>query len=134
MDQRVKDLSSSVLGFFVFLFHCLMKENVRKQWRIHLCCGRFRPNNYSGNGFQAKRCLWTWHALRCNGQRHFKVDNLLLLVFSPPHLDSSRTVTAVSTHGKSNLVNSDSLASDSTVTTRIFSDSSTGSGPNQHRA
>ncbi|XP_060904380.1 adhesion G-protein coupled receptor G4 isoform X2 [Labrus mixtus] len=34
-------------GFFIFLFHCLMKENVRKQWRIHLCCGRFRPNNDS---------------------------------------------------------------------------------------
>ncbi|XP_055015445.1 adhesion G-protein coupled receptor G2-like [Boleophthalmus pectinirostris] len=34
-------------GFFVFLFHCLMKDNVRKQWRIHLCCGRFRLSNYS---------------------------------------------------------------------------------------
>ncbi|XP_034037909.1 adhesion G-protein coupled receptor G4 [Thalassophryne amazonica] len=34
-------------GFFIFLFHCLMKENVRKQWRIHLCCGRFRPDYYS---------------------------------------------------------------------------------------
>ncbi|XP_068182518.1 adhesion G-protein coupled receptor G6 [Antennarius striatus] len=34
-------------GFFVFLFHCLMKENVRKQWRIHLCCGRFRLGEYS---------------------------------------------------------------------------------------
>ncbi|KAM9849666.1 adhesion G-protein coupled receptor G6 [Aulostomus maculatus] len=34
-------------GFFVFLFHCLMKDNVRKQWRIHLCCGRFRLNDYS---------------------------------------------------------------------------------------
>uniref|UniRef100_A0A3P9BG11 G-protein coupled receptors family 2 profile 2 domain-containing protein n=1 Tax=Maylandia zebra TaxID=106582 RepID=A0A3P9BG11_9CICH len=36
-------------GFFVFLFHCLMKENVRKQWRIHLCCGRFRLREYSGS-------------------------------------------------------------------------------------
>ncbi|XP_015237430.1 PREDICTED: adhesion G-protein coupled receptor G4 [Cyprinodon variegatus] len=33
---------NSFQGFFVFLFHCLMKENVRKQWRIYLCCGRFR--------------------------------------------------------------------------------------------
>ncbi|KAM3612761.1 uncharacterized protein V6R79_014067 [Siganus canaliculatus] len=38
---------NSLQGFFVFLFHCLMKENVRKQWRIHLCCGRFRLTNYS---------------------------------------------------------------------------------------
>uniref|UniRef100_A0A8C5GJ70 Adhesion G protein-coupled receptor G4b n=1 Tax=Gouania willdenowi TaxID=441366 RepID=A0A8C5GJ70_GOUWI len=39
--------SSTFQGFFVFLFHCLMKENVRKQWRMHLCCGRFRLNPYS---------------------------------------------------------------------------------------
>uniref|UniRef100_A0A3B4A6B9 Uncharacterized protein n=1 Tax=Periophthalmus magnuspinnatus TaxID=409849 RepID=A0A3B4A6B9_9GOBI len=30
------------LQLFIFVFHCLMKENVRKQWRIHLCFGRFR--------------------------------------------------------------------------------------------
>ncbi|XP_035524672.1 adhesion G-protein coupled receptor G4 [Morone saxatilis] len=38
---------NSLQGFFVFLFHCLMKENVRKQWRIYLCCGRFRLSDYS---------------------------------------------------------------------------------------
>ncbi|TDH07474.1 hypothetical protein EPR50_G00106460 [Perca flavescens] len=38
---------NSLQGFFVFLFHCLMKENVRKQWRIHLCCGRFKLSDYS---------------------------------------------------------------------------------------
>ncbi|KAJ7996359.1 hypothetical protein DPEC_G00236280 [Dallia pectoralis] len=38
---------NSLQGFFVFLFHCLMKENVRKQWRIHLCLGRFRLQDYS---------------------------------------------------------------------------------------
>ncbi|KAK0148908.1 Adhesion G-protein coupled receptor G4 [Merluccius polli] len=26
---------NSLQGFFIFLFHCLMKENVRKQWRIY---------------------------------------------------------------------------------------------------
>uniref|UniRef100_A0A8C7U0W7 Adhesion G protein-coupled receptor G4b n=1 Tax=Oncorhynchus mykiss TaxID=8022 RepID=A0A8C7U0W7_ONCMY len=35
-------------GFFIFLFHCLMKENVRKQWRIHLCFGSLRLQEYSG--------------------------------------------------------------------------------------
>ncbi|XP_041808716.1 adhesion G-protein coupled receptor G6-like [Chelmon rostratus] len=30
---------NSLEGLFIFLFHCLMKENVRKQWRIHLCFG-----------------------------------------------------------------------------------------------
>lgn len=37
-----------ILGLFIFLFHCLMKENVRKQWRIHLCIGRFRLDECSG--------------------------------------------------------------------------------------
>ncbi|XP_051716971.1 adhesion G-protein coupled receptor G4 isoform X1 [Ctenopharyngodon idella] len=40
-------LLNSLQGFFIFLFYCLMKDNVRKQWRIHLCCGRFRRNEYS---------------------------------------------------------------------------------------
>uniref|UniRef100_UPI003AAC06E9 adhesion G-protein coupled receptor G2 n=1 Tax=Centroberyx gerrardi TaxID=166262 RepID=UPI003AAC06E9 len=38
---------NSLQGLFVFVFHCLMKENVRKQWRIHLCCGRFRLSDHS---------------------------------------------------------------------------------------
>ncbi|XP_016413761.1 adhesion G-protein coupled receptor G2-like [Sinocyclocheilus rhinocerous] len=40
-------LLNSLQGFFIFLFYCLMKDNVRKQWRIHLCCGRFRQTEYS---------------------------------------------------------------------------------------
>ncbi|XP_039633907.1 adhesion G-protein coupled receptor G4 [Perca fluviatilis] len=38
---------NTLQGLFIFLFHCLMKENVRKQWRIHLCVGRFRLEEYS---------------------------------------------------------------------------------------
>ncbi|NWV23622.1 AGRG6 protein, partial [Origma solitaria] len=33
---------NSMQGLFIFVFHCAMKENVQKQWRRHLCCGRFR--------------------------------------------------------------------------------------------
>ncbi|XP_077592714.1 adhesion G-protein coupled receptor G2-like [Stigmatopora nigra] len=33
---------NSLQGFFVFLFHCACKENVRRQWRTYLCCGRLR--------------------------------------------------------------------------------------------
>uniref|UniRef100_A0A8C5Y455 Adhesion G-protein coupled receptor G6 n=1 Tax=Microcebus murinus TaxID=30608 RepID=A0A8C5Y455_MICMU len=33
---------NSLQGLFIFIFHCAMKENVQKQWRRHLCCGRFR--------------------------------------------------------------------------------------------
>ncbi|KAK7926346.1 hypothetical protein WMY93_008656 [Mugilogobius chulae] len=38
---------NSLQGLFIFVFHCLMKENVRKQWRIHLCFGRFRLEDNS---------------------------------------------------------------------------------------
>ncbi|KAK5617370.1 hypothetical protein CRENBAI_006982 [Crenichthys baileyi] len=38
-------ISNSFQGFFIFLFHCLMKENVRKQWRIYLCCRRVNENS-----------------------------------------------------------------------------------------
>ncbi|XP_047589056.1 adhesion G-protein coupled receptor G6 isoform X3 [Lutra lutra] len=33
---------NSLQGLFIFIFHCAMKENVQKQWRRHLCCGRLR--------------------------------------------------------------------------------------------
>uniref|UniRef100_A0AAV2J9S4 Adhesion G-protein coupled receptor G4-like n=1 Tax=Knipowitschia caucasica TaxID=637954 RepID=A0AAV2J9S4_KNICA len=36
---------NSLQGLFIFVFHCLMKENVRKQWRIHLCFGRCRQED-----------------------------------------------------------------------------------------
>ncbi|XP_068187778.1 adhesion G-protein coupled receptor G4-like [Antennarius striatus] len=38
---------NSLQGLFIFFFHCLMKENVRKEWRIHLCFGRFRMEENS---------------------------------------------------------------------------------------
>ncbi|XP_036845248.1 adhesion G-protein coupled receptor G2-like [Oncorhynchus mykiss] len=33
---------NSFQGFFIFVFHCAVKENVRRQWRTYLCCGRLR--------------------------------------------------------------------------------------------
>ncbi|XP_077365595.1 uncharacterized protein adgrg2a isoform X2 [Festucalex cinctus] len=35
-------LFNSLQGFFVFVFHCACKENVRRQWRTFLCCGHLR--------------------------------------------------------------------------------------------
>ncbi|XP_055368222.1 adhesion G-protein coupled receptor G4 [Betta splendens] len=58
-------ICNSLQGFFVFLFHCLMKDNVRKQWRIHLCCGRFRPSECSD---------WSRSVTAAN---HFKKQNLV---------------------------------------------------------
>nr|XP_033954149.1 adhesion G-protein coupled receptor G2 [Pseudochaenichthys georgianus] len=33
---------NSFQGFFIFIFYCAGKENVRKQWRTFLCCSRMR--------------------------------------------------------------------------------------------
>ncbi|XP_059183409.1 adhesion G-protein coupled receptor G2 [Centropristis striata] len=33
---------NSLQGFLVFIFHCAVKENVRRQWRTYLCCGKLR--------------------------------------------------------------------------------------------
>ncbi|XP_074048416.1 adhesion G-protein coupled receptor G2 isoform X3 [Macrotis lagotis] len=33
---------NTLQGFFIFIFYCVAKENVRKQWRQYLCCGRYR--------------------------------------------------------------------------------------------
>lgn len=128
LSMIVYYLCSFVVGFFVFLFHCLMKDNVRKQWRIHLCCGRFRLSDYSGT-----YCLWTLDILQYNGQM---VEGE---VFSRwvTHCflcsDWSRSVTVGGRHKKNHLVNSDSVASDNTSTLRKVSDSSTGSAPNHHQ-
>nr|XP_056717777.1 adhesion G-protein coupled receptor G2 [Euleptes europaea] len=33
---------NTLQGFFIFIFYCVVKENVRKQWRRYLCCGKYR--------------------------------------------------------------------------------------------
>lgn len=54
----------SAAGFFIFVFHCAVKENVRKQWRIHLCCGNLRLVENSGVFVLFVRyfdMLWQWN-------------------------------------------------------------------------
>lgn len=40
---------NTLQGFLIFVFHCMMKESVREQWQIHLCCGWLRLD-YSSDG------------------------------------------------------------------------------------
>uniref|UniRef100_A0A8B9ZF13 G-protein coupled receptors family 2 profile 2 domain-containing protein n=1 Tax=Anas platyrhynchos TaxID=8839 RepID=A0A8B9ZF13_ANAPL len=39
---------NSLQGFFIFVFHCLMKDDVMKQCQVHFCWRRFNRKNYSG--------------------------------------------------------------------------------------
>uniref|UniRef100_A0A8C6VYU3 Si:dkey-259j3.5 n=1 Tax=Nothobranchius furzeri TaxID=105023 RepID=A0A8C6VYU3_NOTFU len=48
---------NSLQGFFIFVFHCAVKETVRRQWRTYLCCGRMRLLENSG---------WTNFLLKCS--------------------------------------------------------------------
>lgn len=45
---NIKAFSLISPGLFIFFFHCALKENVQKQWRRYLCCGRFRLSENSG--------------------------------------------------------------------------------------
>ncbi|KAK2828598.1 hypothetical protein Q5P01_019632 [Channa striata] len=40
--QYLFAIFNSFQGFFIFVFHCAVKENVRRQWRTYLCCGKMR--------------------------------------------------------------------------------------------
>ncbi|XP_025047637.1 adhesion G-protein coupled receptor G4 [Alligator sinensis] len=57
--QYLFAICNTLQGVFIFVYHCLMKENVRKQCRVHFCWGRFRLNNYSdwsgsGSGYKPR--------------------------------------------------------------------------------
>ncbi|XP_065756734.1 adhesion G-protein coupled receptor G2 isoform X9 [Phocoena phocoena] len=45
---------NTLQGFFIFIFYCVAKENVRKQWRRYLCCGKLRLAENSANASTEK--------------------------------------------------------------------------------
>uniref|UniRef100_A0A3Q3WXL9 Uncharacterized protein n=1 Tax=Mola mola TaxID=94237 RepID=A0A3Q3WXL9_MOLML len=52
------------LQLFIFIFHCALKENVQKQWRRYVCCGRFRLSDNS------------WSKTATNNTKKVSSDNL----------------------------------------------------------
>ncbi|XP_056872980.1 adhesion G-protein coupled receptor G6 isoform X10 [Takifugu flavidus] len=56
---------NSLQGLFIFIFHCALKENVQKQWRRFLCCGRFRLSENSD-----------WSKTATNNTKKVSSDNL----------------------------------------------------------
>lgn len=107
----------SVAGLFIFVFHCLMNENVRKQWRAHLGCRR--DGDYSG------KCALTSEAAASQAQQmhHFSVS-LHKVGLQPRQAAPAK---------RNSQVKSDSVESDST-TVRKISDSSTGSAATRQDA
>lgn len=56
---------NSLQGLFIFVFHCALKENVQKQWRRYLCCGKFRLSDNSD-----------WSKTATNNTKKVSSDNL----------------------------------------------------------
>ncbi|KAL7887894.1 hypothetical protein AOLI_G00028680 [Acnodon oligacanthus] len=56
---------NSLQGLFIFIFHCALKENVQKQWRRYLCCGKFRLADNSD-----------WSKTATNNTKKVSSDNL----------------------------------------------------------
>uniref|UniRef100_A0A9J7Y0H0 Adhesion G-protein coupled receptor G6 n=1 Tax=Cyprinus carpio carpio TaxID=630221 RepID=A0A9J7Y0H0_CYPCA len=56
---------NSLQGLFIFVFHCALKENVQKQWRRYLCCGKFRLADNSD-----------WSKTATNNTKKVSSDNL----------------------------------------------------------
>ncbi|XP_051824388.1 adhesion G-protein coupled receptor G4-like [Antechinus flavipes] len=54
-------------GFFVFVFHCLLKKNVRKHCQDCLCCGRLQRNNKSDGPRRS--------GLKCKDKQHQTQEN-----------------------------------------------------------
>uniref|UniRef100_H3AFI5 Adhesion G-protein coupled receptor G2 n=1 Tax=Latimeria chalumnae TaxID=7897 RepID=H3AFI5_LATCH len=69
---------NSLQGFFIFVFHCALKENVQKQWRQYLCCGKFRLAENSD-----------WSRTATNTKRQSVVPATLLSANSTSSLQSN---------------------------------------------
>uniref|UniRef100_A0A673MHR5 Cell wall protein DAN4-like n=1 Tax=Sinocyclocheilus rhinocerous TaxID=307959 RepID=A0A673MHR5_9TELE len=83
---------NTLQGFFIFVFHCAMKENVRRQWRTYLCCGSLRL---------AENSEWS----RTATQKINKASKKRMFSFR----------SANSNNSSSSFLNHDSLASDTPI-------------------
>ncbi|XP_026163976.1 adhesion G-protein coupled receptor G6 isoform X4 [Mastacembelus armatus] len=96
---------NSLQGLFIFIFHCALKENVQKQWRRYLCCGRFRLSDNSdwsktatnntkkvSSSFGSSTANWTSKAkvtLNPFPKRHSNTDKCCSSQTSPKCVSSS---------------------------------------------
>ncbi|XP_074541489.1 adhesion G-protein coupled receptor G6 isoform X4 [Halichoeres trimaculatus] len=118
---------NSLQGLFIFIFHCALKENVQKQWRRYLCCGRFRlsdnsdwsktaTNNtkkvssenlgksLSSSSFGSSTANWTSKAkatLNPFNKRHSNTDKCYSSPISPKCISSSPSSSVVEPNSSS---------------------------------
>ncbi|CAJ1077758.1 adhesion G-protein coupled receptor G6 isoform X4 [Xyrichtys novacula] len=121
---------NSLQGLFIFIFHCALKENVQKQWRRYLCCGRFRlsdnsdwsktaTNNtkkvssenlgksLSSSSFGSSTANWTSKAkatLNPFTKRHSNTDKCYSSPISPKCVTSSPSSSVVEPNSSSSIL------------------------------
>ncbi|XP_025713387.2 adhesion G-protein coupled receptor G2 isoform X1 [Callorhinus ursinus] len=83
---------NTLQGFFIFIFYCVAKENVRKQWRRYLCCGKLRLAENSD-----------WSKTATNGLKKQTVNQ------GVSSSSNSLQSNSNSTHSTTLLVNNDGL-------------------------
>ncbi|KAM6908137.1 adhesion G-protein coupled receptor G2 [Lycodopsis pacificus] len=74
-------ICNSLQGLLVFIFHCALKESVRREWRTYLCCGKLRLAENSD-----------WSRTATQNNRHMSV---LTASTSAPHI-TSRSSSVIS--------------------------------------
>ncbi|XP_017269619.1 adhesion G-protein coupled receptor G4 isoform X2 [Kryptolebias marmoratus] len=79
---------NSLHGFFVFIFHCAVKENVRRQWRTYLCCGKLRLAENSDWSRMATQNKTSSAATVTTSDPHFIFHNAAV-VSAPPNSNSA---------------------------------------------
>ncbi|XP_042369793.1 adhesion G-protein coupled receptor G2-like, partial [Plectropomus leopardus] len=91
---------NSLQGFLIFIFHCAVKENVRRQWRTYLCCGKLRLAENSD-----------WSRTATQNNRNMSVTTATT---SAPHLTSRSSSVISDGTNSSGSVFADSGISDGT--------------------
>ncbi|XP_051542114.1 adhesion G-protein coupled receptor G2-like [Myxocyprinus asiaticus] len=99
---------NTLQGFFIFVFHCAMKENVRRQWRTYLCCGRLRlaeNSEWSRTASQKNKKATTnrtsLHSARSNNSSSSFLNNDSIVCDVPMGIGNpmdSKTITASEEH------------------------------------
>ncbi|KAL3040771.1 hypothetical protein OYC64_011714 [Pagothenia borchgrevinki] len=99
---------NSLQGFLVFIFHCAVKENVRRQWRTYLCCGKLRLAENSD-----------WSRTATQNRRNLSVATATT---SAPHLTSRSSSVISDTTNSNGSVFADSGISDSSNSDAILNE------------
>lgn len=116
-------LSFCCVGFFIFVFHCAAKENVRRQWRTYLCCGRMRLAENSGKDVPLRTSqrspsgFWWFPPINSLSALVQNASSVFGLQWNPNHFNSN-SLHRVESHGHTE--DGKEVVSDTTDVSSVF--------------